>query len=411
MSDQQDIFVEEFPTGRDSVEQAQGFKKMDLAFPDPKPPRQIDPAKLNDDDEPLGPADAAKELIGRRLGGREAEGGETADAPAFEPTERQYNRAYGAGERMPENEVVELDRAARDLGGVREAEQAAEATALENELAQAIDQLRAGDTAQPQPQEQQQDQSQPAAEAQPDSVWQRPEVLAEVSKYVDQVGGAVQQAHAQMAEELSKAAASASASVLASFPELQGVQDLASAVQVLDRTNPERGQQLRAHIENVNRITAQAEAAQRQQVQAYQQQHRAQFDYVAKLADDAFDHYAATAEPDASRRQEISGYARTMLREGGMSDQEINYHWQSSPILRSALGQQILFDAARFRIAQQTARSKAVRSVPIVQRPGSPAARGSEVDYNFGKLSAELQRTGSPKAAAALLTAQRAGRR
>jgi hypothetical protein len=65
------IFVDEFPTGRDSIEKAQGFKKMEIAFPVDKPRRQIDSEKWKKLEEgtPLSVKEAAELLVKNRRDG------------------------------------------------------------------------------------------------------------------------------------------------------------------------------------------------------------------------------------------------------------------------------------------------------------------------------------------------------
>ena len=322
-------------------------------------------------------------------------------------------------------ETISPEQAAHDLGNFRRtlAEQeldAAEKAAVQQldvdvmaaEVQAAVDKPPPSEAPQPQPQEQpQQQQPEPALEG--DNIWQDPRVIAGVTEYTNQVAGAFQQAEAKFAADLQANAAAATASIFAAVPELQGLQtteQLQTALAVIERQNPERGQQIRAHIANISQLAAKSQEFQQQQVQAQVQQYRQQFDHVAKQADDAYDKWISQQEPDAGRRQEIAATAHQMLRDSGLSDQDVAYHWQTSPILRSFAGQQILADAARYRMSRQGVKTKMQNPVPIVQRPGSPASIAPDADYQVGKLSAELDRVKSAKAGAALLSARRARR-
>jgi hypothetical protein len=180
-------------------------------------------------------------------------------------------------------------------------------------------------------------------------------------------------------------------------------------INTVAQSNPERAKAMAQTVQAVAQTVQQAQAAQ-DQYQA--QQHAAQQQQWAawsKAHDDAFEAYFSTVASPAEQA-EIRKEALAMLHEDGMSDADIAALWES-PAFRSVTAQKALMNAARYRMAQGAARAKAIKPVPIVQRPGSPLARGSEVDFDLRKLSTELDKSGSPKAAAALLTARRANRR
>ena len=99
-----------------------------------------------------------------------------------------------------------------------------------------------------------------------------------------------------------------------------------------------------------------------------------------------------------------------MLNEAGLSDQQIWQHWQTNPLFRSVQGQQVLADAARWRMAKAGIKA-APKPVPQVARPGSsmdrPAAADRDsfaLEQRFGGRDTAL----SVKDAAALTIARRA---
>ena len=255
---------------------------------------------------------------------------------------------------MPENQTVELDRASRDLSGMREAEQAAEQTALDLELQQAIDQLRSGDGQQQPEQQPQQEQPQPEPEqqaAQPEqpvlegeNVWQRPEVIEGITAYTNEVGARFQQAEANFAAQLQANAQQATAAIFGvKYPELAGArsqEELIGGINAIAKQNPQRGQEAINDIKTVQQLSAKAQEAQ-QQIQAQQQQqHRQQFDYVATHADNAFDTWAH-GQDSPERVQEVSANARNMLRNdkttdySGQSPDRKYYTWRANMRCRS----------------------------------------------------------------------------
>jgi len=374
-----------------------------------------------------GLQEAADEVVSRRQPTRE-------EVQAKEPIERAYQHAGGenAGKPMPANETVSAEQAGHDLETIRDAERAADLAALDAELLQQLDAVRAEEIQPPQiepnPVEEIPPRPEGAAGEQSDKMTrlfvENPELLQTFQAFTEQAEQkvtAAQQQAAQYAEQarqqygqvIAHNANVALASMFSHFPETRGMsaEQINAALPILEKSNPERGAAIRSHITNVTRMAAEAAQMQTQQLQTVYQQHQQAFAQMGAQADEAYDKWAGTQEPDTGRRREISSFATSMLRNGGMSDQEISYHWNTSPLLRSPLGQQILFDAARYRMAQAAAKQKAVRPVPTVQRPGSPVARGSDQDYSMGKLNAQLDRTGSVKDATALLIARRGSRR
>ncbi len=338
------------------------------------------------------------------------------------PVEYREYRDGKIGVVKPADETISTEQGASDLTNFRNANAALEldaaqraaieqldADAMAAEIQQAVDQPPPSEAPQPQP-------DQPAQPEQPvlegDNIWQDPRVIAGISEYTNQVSGAFKQAEAKFAAELQANAAAATATIFSAVPELQGLQtaeQLHTALGIIERQNPERAQSIRAHIQNVQQLSAKAQEVQQQQINAQQQQYRQQFDHVAAQADDAYDKWITAQEPP-ERIKEITATAKQMLREAGLSDQEMSYHWSTNPILRSFAGQQIMADAARYRMSRQAARGKAIRQVPVVQRPGSPVERSSDQEYALRDLNQKLNTTHSAKDAAALLTARR-GRR
>jgi hypothetical protein len=127
---------------------------------------------------------AAEEVVRRREETRE-------ERQAKVPLERQYLQQSGEhrGKPIQRNETISAEQAAHDLAGARTDEQTVEQAGQDLELQQAIDALRAGDTAQPeeqpqpQPQQEQPQLEQQPAEPQPAQadIWQNPDVINQVS--------------------------------------------------------------------------------------------------------------------------------------------------------------------------------------------------------------------------------------
>src|SRR5262249_9692084 len=143
-----------------------------------------------------------------------------------------------------------------------------------------------------------------------------------------------------------------------------------------------------------------------QQYQARAQQAQREFQTFANSSDAEFDNYARSQVGD-QHYSEIQQEVRAMLRDYGLTDEQISREYNSNASFRSFAGQRLMFDAARWRLANKGVASKVARSVPQVRKPGSPLDRGNERDYQLDRLSAKLDKTGSARDAANLLIAQR----
>lgn len=152
---------------------------------------------------------------------------------------------------------------------------------------------------------------------------------------------------------------------------------------------------------------------QAQQVQQQQQvQYREQWTKFATDEDAKFIE-AAPEMADEGRARKVADASLNLLKDIGFSDQDLSRLWngEASLSLRDHRAQLLIRDAVRYREAQQAARTKAVKPVPVVQRPGSPAARVPEQDIRIQQLDQQFDRKPDWKNAAELLIAQRAARR
>ncbi len=143
-----------------------------------------------------------------------------------------------------------------------------------------------------------------------------------------------------------------------------------------------------------------------------QQEFRGKWDKFAKDEDSRFLE-AAPEMQDEVRASAVRNRSVSLLRDIGFSEEDLSKLWNGevSLSLRDHRAQLLIRDAVRYREAQSAARSKTVKPVPTVQRPGSPAARVPETTIQDRRLNARLDQTGSWKDAAELLVARRAARR
>jgi hypothetical protein len=385
------------------LEQA-GYEPMKMASPVETP-----------EDEAFSKADILKSL---------------AEQPAEPPVvvERQYQEMDGpnAGAPKPQTEVVSAEQAAHDLALARRGEAEARQTTADLELQQALDQLRQSEQQQQPEQAQEpvaldkQFPAQPAPEqpqAADDEVAKAlssPKVLAAIQDHINQATAQSNAMGQYYAQAVQQNAMAATAALVAQYPELQNLtpEQIPTAIKTVAVGNPERAAAMAQHIRQVSDVVGQHQKTLAAQQQAYQAQARQQFEQTAKSADADWENYSKANFTD-EQSSEIRKEALAMLKEYGLSDRDIQFHYHNSELFRSFPAQRLMADAARWRLATRGAKEKAVKPVPVVQRPGSPLSRGSQEDYDTRELNARLDRsTGRDalKAAAQLVAARRARR-
>ena len=389
--------------GIEGIEHDQGYSPMPEAAPEPAPDIERDMA--------------IKDFVDNR---------EQQERPAIQ---RQYVRQDDDSKPQPDNRTITPERAAKDLAENREAEAAVAEIERSLQLAAEIDAARRyGEGQSVRAQEAQQPGAeQPAPEVMepqqqpidngidPDvaAAFRNPKVLAVLEQHhlenTAKVESAVSAATAKADYAVNQAtayaqnnAALAVAAIIAR-PELQGVPpgQYAGALQALKVSNPTAYADIERQITNTQAVIQQANQALGQQ----QQRQAVAFHEWGKANDDAFDRSMASESPETIGA--IKQTSLQMLRDGGLSDLEIAHHWNSNPIMRSALGQQVLADAARWRMAKAGIKP-APKPVPQVARPGSSMDRPDAANRDSFDLENRYRGPLSAKQAAELVIGRRA---
>ena len=248
--------------GQEEREQSAGYAPMPLANPIPK--EEFDDTSssaLDDKYSGLTPEEAAALRNEQRM--RPEESGEpvVTEQP---PIPVKYTQQVGenTGQPMPENQTVSPEQAAHDLASWRETVGQTLQDAQDAELQKVIDQLRAGDQQQPVAEQQPQAQPevpQPQAASGDDEVQRAlssPKVLAAIEAQVGQYQQAAQQAQQQYENAVLENTKMALAGLVSNFQELAGVpaDGLATAIQMIHRTSPERGKAISNYLQNVSSL-------------------------------------------------------------------------------------------------------------------------------------------------------------
>jgi hypothetical protein len=174
-------------------------------------------------------------------------------------------------------------------------------------------------------------------------------------------------------------------------------------VREMQKNDPMRYMEWDAAIKQTEALKQQAAEVQRRQQEQYQHQYRewlrGQIDQFSKAAPEYF---------DAEKSPKLWADLRSELVETGISEQEVNHLMNGGSIPfhdhRTLI---LLRDAMKYRAAQKALKAAKPKSVPPVQKPGTPTPRAAVSEQVIRDLTAKMKDTGAPRDIAALLTARR----
>jgi hypothetical protein len=423
MSD--DLEISEY--GKASVEAGQGYQAM----PDTRP-LETDNAERANAERTLDRLNTAPEP-GSALG---------------EPLPVHYHEPGDPNKTSDPKLTLEPERAAKDLADWRRGHEEIQQAIRDTELSAEIERLKAAE-AQSQPQQQP---AEPVAQRQPEPLplttetgqplppelqtaeneelvkaFQREPKLLEamntLSWQTDQkIAAAQQQAlqyaemQKQQAEQFVQAnAKQAIAGIFVRYPELQNLsqQELPLALNLLQRSNPERHAAIMHEIAGIQGLLNESNrVAQVQQQRATQQYHQ-QFHQWGGEEDSKF----VKVHPEMADSATASGVmqkTRNYVNKMGFTDDDIARAWngQAHLSLRDARVQSMLYDAMRYREAVAAVPAARANKPVKVQTPGPSGQVVSQDDSDLRALSQRLTNaptgTASVRAAAELLAARRA---
>ena len=400
---------QENATGREGRERDMGYTPL----PDAPQPEAKTYAPGDD-----GIREAANDVTDRRGG------------PSDEPViSRPYVDANG--ERIRQKFSVTLDKAASDLSERHKAEAEVnelvdnfgiEASVLEarQRAAQAVSDARTSAEAwAPTDQTSQQSEQQPSdTPAAPDGVdpeihsaLQNPKVRAFVEAEVSQA----YQARAAYAQAISDAQAALPSIFLAAVPELSNIprEHISTALQVIATQNPQRHAQIQRQIEaqfETTRAIQQRGAAIQQENQKQAQQH---FETWATQQDFEFEKmYPEFADKEKAPALRAS-VAQYLTETVGIPRESSGQLWNSD-LVRDAMSQKIIWDAAQWNAAKEKARTAVPVDLPPVQRPGVSQGHRHDAYEHVEDLRGQLRNTSGEaqmRLATKMIQAKREARR
>jgi len=163
-----------------------------------------------------------------------------------------------------------------------------------------------------------------------------------------------------------------------------------------------------AHQKKVAAVNAELQASQQRQQQEYQ----SQWSKFAQEQDAKF----AEAVPemkDPAKATKLGNSGKELLNDLGFTQSELDKLWsgENSVSLRDARIQRLIVDAIRYREAKAAVPKAVAKTVPHVQRPGSPALHARDTDTAIAARDKAFNNKPDWRNAAELLIAQRAAKR
>ena len=324
----------------------------------------------------------------------------------------------GKGHVQDGNKTASPEYAADELKAYRERKAAVADQQLGEQLAAAVDEFRGVPQEQPEPQPrpdwapEPQPEYAPAPPTELDNLLQdlpaerrapfveaynqhlqnaQAQAEAQYNQHIAQAQNYAQQYEAGVAQTLlvSEAAAAAPFPELAAAPPEQRQAILAH----IGRTNPQRFQEIKAHIAQVKELAGN-QIAEAQRIHQYQEAQKQQQQEQTKQQFRQYAEFHDSRVPAVSNLPDVQREIMAMAQEHGIGQQELMQLYETSPVVRHSAFQSMMADAAKYRLAQKATRAALVRSVPQVQKPGTrneDAVRESE----YNNIERELRGKGA----------------
>jgi len=317
----------------------------------------------------------------------------------------------------PTKETISLERAAHDLTALRNAEADDAAKSISKDFAAEVDKIR-GESAKDETKANQEETAKTelakeapkldvAAEVDVDAeiakALSHPKIAEVLSKHV----GDAEQSRQQYVAGLDAATKIAQAAFIGQFPEFANIptEQHAAVLAGLQQHNPARFNQVYAAVASTQNLFAQQAAEQQRQAQAK----RAEFVEYAKAEDAKFADMMKGETPQALAV--ITGEIVEAVKEYGADAKQFFEAYANEPLLRNAIVQRMMVDAAKYRMIRKAPAKAMPKPVPQVQRPGVRGSGSASTGNSLSNLDARLSRTGNAKDAAALLIAKRNARK
>lgn len=216
-------------------------------------------------------------------------------------------------------------------------------------------------------------------------VSRRQNETAEQRKALEAKQTAVEQERLRAEQAVTNAALMVQAELARDFPDIKTHEDAAKLAQ----EDPFRWAQWKQRVDNLQILAHQANQQQQERKSAEAQ---AFTDWASEQDTKFSDRFKDFADPVKAEkhRSQVMNYLQDTL---GFTREEVQNAWNSRDF-RDHRFQEMAWDAARFRAAQEKAKAAVAAPKPPVQRPGT-ASRQSAAESTIAALQAELAKTHS----------------
>jgi hypothetical protein len=358
------------------------------------------------------------------------EAAERRAAPRDEIIIREYLDASGKPAAV--DEAITLDRAGRDYARVTAADKAAAESETSEELASRVDALRAEALAKDpeaaefygfeppvaDPIEAKPEKSGAEVEGEPqkndgecatklDPELEKALRHPQVRQAIEQQIGEAEKIRQSYLDGLAAATQIAQVSFLSQFPELAGVapENLPGVMEQMSRQDPAKLARVQSMIATTEQLFAHQQHEARRQTDIARQN----FHTYAK-SEDARLETMLKNEPPAIQRA-VSAEILASAKASGVEQGELFRLFNSEPLMRNAVFQQMMYDAGKYRLMMKAKDAVAAKPVPPVQRPGMARTPAEREHADLRTLNARLSSSGDIKDAVALYHARKSNRR
>lgn len=214
-------------------------------------------------------------------------------------------------------------------------------------------------------------------------------------------------ARTQHEQSLKAANSIAQAMLFEQFPEFAGLtaEQFPTALELTRQQDPAKFNRINAMLSRASQIQDQQQRIEK----AREADIMKAFNNFATSEDARFEKEYFSKLP-AARQAEVQKEIVASLQERGITPANFMSLYHSQPILRSAVMQEMMADAAQWRLAQRAKPTAAPKTVPPVQRPGVSGQRLTGRAADVSSIAAKFNTTGSVDDAVAFLQARRSAR-
>ena len=208
----------------------------------------------------------------------------------------------------------------------------------------------------------------------------------QVRQAIEQRIGEVEKSRQSYINGLAAATQIAQASFLGQFPEFAGIspENWPAALDRMSRQDPHRFARVRDMIANTEQMFEQQRHESRRQAEMTRQN----FLQFAKSEDVQLD--AMLKGKSRATQQAVTAEIFASAKASGVEPAELVRLFNSEPLMRNAVFQHMMYDAAKYRLMMKAKDAAATRAVPPVQRPGLARTPGEREQADLRTLNARL---------------------